>query len=203
MSNPLITKNKTVLSFSLLFFTVVSVSAPIKCWTNKDGIRECGDKIPPEYSQGASVKISKSGIIIAEDQAAKSLETIKKERKAVTLAEEAKKADQALLNTFSSVDDLILARDNKTDQINKEIILLESRIKKLSENLDKVKNRINAENSAVSNKGELEDNAERILSQIKESQEFIATKQNEKNNISNQFENDILRFQELITKDGP
>jgi len=200
MSRLMIIGNKTVFSFFLLFFTAGSISAPIKCWTNKDGIRECGNKIPPEYSQGASVQISKSGIVIAEDQAAKSLETIKEERKALSLAEESKKADQALLNTFSSVDDLILARDNKTDQINKEIILLESRMQKLTENLDKVKNRINAGSSTISSKGDLEENAERILSQIKESQDFIKTKQKEKNNISEQFGHDILRFQQLITK---
>ena len=25
--------------------------AGIKCWTNNDGVRECGNAVPPEYAQ--------------------------------------------------------------------------------------------------------------------------------------------------------
>jgi len=173
--------------------------ANIKCWTNEDGVRECGNKIPPKYSQGASVKISRSGVVIGEEEAAKSLETIRKEKQASIKAEESRKADQALLKTFSSTEDLILARDRKVEQIDKEIILLESRIIKLEENLQKVKHRIDAnEKEAIPDNSDLDENAQRILHQIKESQRFIKTKENERDNISLQFAKDIDRFNKLL-----
>ena len=89
-------------------------------------------------------KNCRGGVVIGEEAAAKSLETIRKEKEASIKAEESLKADQALLKTFSSTEDLILARDRKVDQIDQEIILLESRIIKLEENLQKVRLRIDA-----------------------------------------------------------
>ena len=186
-------------SFAIFFLTSDAVSSDIKCWTNREGIKECGNKIPPEYSQGASTEISKGGIVLREAQAAKSIEMIKKERIALSRAEEMRNADQVLLNTFASVSDLILARNSKTNQIDKEIRLLESRITKLDENYLKVKSRVSDDTGRenLSNNDQLKKSAELILSQIKEGQNFILTKQNEKKQISKQFETDILRFEEL------
>ncbi len=176
-----------------------TAGANIKCWTNEDGVKECGNKIPPEYSQGASVKISRGGVVIGEEAAAKSLETIRKEKEASIKAEESLKADQALLKTFSSTEDLILARDRKVDQIDQEIILLESRIIKLEENLQKVRLRIDAnEKEDIPGDEDLDKNAQLILRQIRESQQFIKTKEKEKNDISRQFAKDIDRFNKLI-----
>ena len=176
-----------------------TAGANIKCWTNEDGVRECGNKIPPEYSQGASVKISRGGVIIGEEEAAKSLETIRKEKAASIRAEESRKADQALLKTFSSTEDLILARNRKVEQIDKEIILLESRIMKLEENLQRVQIRIDAnEKEAIPDNSDLDENAQLIRHQIRESQQFIKIKEIERDDISLQFAKDIDRFNKLV-----
>ena len=85
------------------------------------------------------------------------------------------------------------------DQIDKEIILLESRIIKLEENLQKVKLRIDAnEKEAIPDNSDLDENFQLILNQIKESQRFIKTKENERDNISLQFAKDIDRFNKLL-----
>ena len=203
MEIKLVSRSKQGQLLASFIFLICCLANPawanIKCWTNKDGVRECGNKIPPEYSQGASVKISRSGVVIGEEEAAKSLETIRKEKEAAIKAEESRKADQALLKTFSSTEDLILARDRKVEQIDKEIILLESRIMKLEENLQKVKHRIDAnEKEAIPDNSDLDENFQLILNQIKESQRFIKTKENERDNISLQFANDIDRFNKLL-----
>ena len=178
---------------------VNAAGANIKCWTNEDGVKECGNKIPPEYSQGASVKISRGGVIIGEKEAAKSLETIRKEKEASIKAEESRKADQALLKTFSSTEDLILARNRKVEQIDKEIILLESRIMKLEENLQKVQLRIDAnEKEAIPDNSDLDENVQLIQHQIRESQQFIKIKEIERDDISLQFAQDIDRFNKLV-----
>ena len=85
-----------------------------------------------------------------------------------------------ILKTFSSTEDLILARNRKVEQIDKEIILLKSRIMKLEENLQKVKLRIDAnEKEAIPDNSDLDENFQLILNQIKESQRFIKTKEND------------------------
>ena len=85
------------------------------------------------------------------------------------------------------------------DQIDQEIILLESRIIKLEENLQKVRLRIDAnEKESLPGDDDLDENAQLILRQIRESQQFINTKENEKNDISLQFAKDIDRFNKLI-----
>lgn len=28
----------------------MQANAAIKCWTNNEGVRECGNRVPPEYS---------------------------------------------------------------------------------------------------------------------------------------------------------
>ena len=48
---------------------------------------------------------------------------------------------------------------------------------------------------------DLDKNAQLILRQIRESQQFIKTKENEKNDISLQFAKDIDRFNKLIKPD--
>ncbi len=193
-------KGQLLVPFIFISYCLANTAgANIKCWTNEDGVRECGNKIPPEYSQGASVKISRGGVIIGGEEAAKSLETIRKEKEASIKAEESRKADQALLKTFSSTEDLILARNRKVEQIDKEIILLESRIIKLEENLQKVKLRLDAnEKEAFPGNDDLDKNAQLILRQIRESQQFIKTKENERNDISLQFAKDIDRFNKLV-----
>ena len=48
--------NKKLLNL-IIFFILCEmilanhVSARMKCWENSEGIKECGDKIPPEYIQ--------------------------------------------------------------------------------------------------------------------------------------------------------
>ena len=35
----------------------------IKCWTNKEGFRECGYTVPPEYAQKGHQEIGKFGTV--------------------------------------------------------------------------------------------------------------------------------------------
>ena len=34
----------------------------IKCWTNSEGVRECGNTIPPEYAQKSHEEVSEQGV---------------------------------------------------------------------------------------------------------------------------------------------
>ena len=62
------------LKIFLLFIAIVLTNnaiARIKCWTNNEGNRECGDKIPPEYTQQGYKELDKSGLVREEKEKVK------------------------------------------------------------------------------------------------------------------------------------
>ena len=98
--------------------------AGIKCWTNSEGVRECGNAVPPEYAQGEHTEQSKGGLVVKKQTRSRTQEEVAAERERQAAAAEAKaaaaakaakraKADRVLLDTFSSEDDLVLARDGQ------------------------------------------------------------------------------------------
>ena len=54
----------------------------IKCWHNQDGVRECGNVVPPEYAQQGSETKDKFGVTIGATGRAKTLEELEAERAA-------------------------------------------------------------------------------------------------------------------------
>ena len=182
-------------------FFIFSSHSQIKCWRNSEGIKECGNKIPPEYSQKASTELNKSGVVINKLEAAKSIHVISEERRKTKELQKKIKADMTLLKTFSTKTDLILARESKTQQIDKEIQLIKSRIKVLLTNMESINSRISGSPAMVEKDLEsLKIDLQRIDKQISESQNFVSTKEQEKRIIEAQFEKDIIRFEELMTQ---
>ncbi len=74
--------NATVMRIALILVLVTGLSpsppahARIKCWTNKDDIRECGNVVPPEYSQKGHEELSDQGIVIDRKERAKTPEEL-------------------------------------------------------------------------------------------------------------------------------
>ena len=71
---------KQLLSTLLIVFTLsgltlsASVQARMKCWTNNEGIKECGDTVPPEFAQKGHQELGKGGIVREETERAKTPE---------------------------------------------------------------------------------------------------------------------------------
>ncbi|MGH8595639.1 MAG: hypothetical protein ACREXT_03150, partial [Gammaproteobacteria bacterium] len=65
-----------------LLLNGAGAAAGIKCWTNKDGVQECGNAVPPEYAQQGHQEKSLSGMTIRTQSRAKSPEEIASERQA-------------------------------------------------------------------------------------------------------------------------
>ena len=138
------------IAFLALAGNAMTVSAGIKCWTNKDGFRECGDRLPPEYARGGHEEISNSGVKIKVTERAKTPEELEEARRhAADLAERERVArvqaaeqlahDQVLLQTFATEEDLLLARDGKLAVIESRIKLAQNRVAKMETNLEQLK----------------------------------------------------------------
>ena len=67
-----------------------TVNAGIKCWKNHEGVRECGNVVPPEFAQEGHEEKSKSGRTIGAQGRAQSAEELAAEK-----AEQATKAAAA------------------------------------------------------------------------------------------------------------
>lgn len=180
-------------------------SAGIKCWTNKEGNTECGDTVPPEYSQQGHKEINKQGIVIDEKERALTEEEIEaRERQAAIEAEkkrameEQRRQDRILLQTFSTEEDIITARDDKLAAMEAQIKLAESRIEKLQADLDKrVKQAAAAERTGKEPSAALLDDIESLRRQIETNKEFISDTRAEQERIRAEAEADLKRFREL------
>ncbi|MEE9157189.1 MAG: hypothetical protein V3U60_02220 [Gammaproteobacteria bacterium] len=203
--------NATVMRIALILVLVTGLSpsppahARIKCWTNKDDIRECGNVVPPEYSQKGHEELSDQGIVVDRKERAKTPEELEEERRLAAIqAEEDRKArkkeiaDRVLLDTFASEDDLVLARDGKLAAIEQTIHVTESRIKKLQKSL----NEIMSMAAEMERRGKppadgTQNEIDAVRTQIAENRAYIKTLRKEQDAVRDAFESDLTRFKEL------
>ena len=137
-----------IISFTLITSMLIgNAHARMKCWTNSDGVKECGDKVPPEYTQKGYLELSKGGIVTDETDKVKTKEELKKEKlEADAIARQKEKEknkkslDKMLLETFNSIDEIELAKEEKLKALASTIKITRKRITKLQSQLDDIQN---------------------------------------------------------------
>ena len=161
--------------------------------------------MPPEFAQQGHDEVSSGGVTRESTRRAKSLEELKAEhaeakRKAAAemLEREQASKDRVLLDTFSSDDDMLLARDGQITHLESQVRLTESHINKLNDSLEALIQQA-ADHKRRSNKPseKLIGDIESLRQQIRDNQTFIETKLLEKTELLDKFETDIARFREL------
>ena len=186
-------------------FASLPAEAAIKCWKNTEGVRECGNSVPPEYAQQEHETKNSRGMTVETYGRAKSVEELAAERaqakiKGQKALEEKKRADldRVLLLTFASKDDLILTRDGQIAHLESQIRLTRGHIDKLEKNLDQMIERTaDVERRGETPSEEMVSNIKSVLGQVVENEEFIDTKRQEQEDIRQRFATDIERFKEL------
>lgn len=205
-----ITPDLITLGLIALSLMVLSLPAQarIKCWENSDGVMECGEKVPPEYSQKSHKEISNQGITLEESERARTEEErAEDERLAAIQAEEDRKKaeiekqDKILLDTYSNTDDIQMTSDGKIAALESTIKLANKRNEKIQANLDK--HTATAAAAELAGKQPPEDLLKDIQSlqrQIKNNNKFIADKQLEQEAIKKEYAYKIVHFLELTSK---
>ena len=179
--------------------------ARIKCWVNNEGIRECGETVPPEYAQKGHQEISTQGVVLKKKERAKTKEELAEAaRLAATAAEQKKiedekaKQDKILLDTFTSVADIETVRDDKLAVIESSITLTAKRNEKIQEDLDKrIQAAATAERSGNAPNEALLDDIKLLRSRIEKNRAFIEGKQMDKDAVKAEAKADIDRFKRL------
>jgi uncharacterized phage infection (PIP) family protein YhgE len=132
----------------------------------------------------------------AEEKRLAELE-VKKEK----MLEQRRIHDRSLLATYSSQEDMLLARDGKLASIESLIQLTKSRITSMQERLLQLSDEAaEYERSGKQLPASLQQQITNIREQLAKSTAFAADKQLEMKQISGQFEADIKRFAELTGK---
>jgi Txe/YoeB family toxin of Txe-Axe toxin-antitoxin module len=182
-----------------------SAQSTIKCWNNHEGVRECGNTVPPEFAQQGHETKSAAGVTVGRRQQAmtvEQLETERAERRAAMLAAEEKRReavkDQVLLDTFSSEDDMILARDGQISHLQSQVKITESHIDKLKKSLEElIQEAADHERRGKQPPEKLVADIGSLRAQIRDNAKFIETKEIERTDISAKFDRDIDRFRKL------
>jgi|GEM_PF-678871 len=193
----------------LLWLAPTPASADFKCWTNKEGVRECGNVVPPEYAQQGHEEISESGIKVTEVEGAKSEEELEAEHRRQEqekLAEEARARqltrDLVLLRTFTSEEELKLARDGKLAVIESRITLAENRSASLQANLEMLEEQAaQQERSGKGVQGKLAQDIEEVKRQLENNRAYVEARREDQDGLQAQFDADLTRFRALKSRE--
>jgi len=180
-------------------------TAGIKCWTNNEGVRECGNAVPPEYAQKSHDEVSKQGVTLRRSERAKTRDELRKAEAERLRREEQQrqtrvraKHDRVLLSTFTTEEDMTLTR-------NGQLVAIDTRIKhteRVVAGLEKKKRELEEqaakqERSGKAVSAELRDGIAAVDKRIAEHRDYIAKRHDEKVEINTRFETDLARYREL------
>lgn len=172
----------------------------IQCWTDKNGQRMCGDRVPPEYA-GQKRDVIKDGRVVETVKAARTPEEIAEEKRRKQEAEDAGRRadyDRALLETYRSAKDIESMRDERITMLDGRINAAE----KNSATTDKSLADLRARADKLAQEGKPVD--EKLAKQIKQYERdqrtnarSIERNRKERAAIEEKFNADLARYHEL------
>jgi len=212
------TKPSRILFLAILSTLAMPLSsvAAIKCWTNNEGVRECGNMVPPEYAQQESETINEQGITtdikeraptkeeleVRRQQQEAEAKRLEEQKRQQALEEKRRKEqeayDRVLLSTFLNEKELLNSRDRKLSAIDATIEITRISIDKLEENLGSEKTRAaNFERQGKPIPERSQEDIDSLQKQIDDKRNYIASKEREKQELIDKYAADLKRFREL------
>ncbi|MDZ7661794.1 hypothetical protein [Thiohalophilus sp.] len=186
-------------------FAPAAFAGTYKCWTNEDGVRECGQSVPPEYSQQRIEILNQQGVVIEVEEAARTQEELEQEKRTAEQRkleqeeeEEKRRQDHILLSTFTTERDLRMYYQDKGNSIQRLIDITRSSNQSRQEKLNELQKRAaNLDRRGESLPETLLKEMEQLKRQIANNEKFIADKQQELEQLDAEYETKLKRFREL------
>jgi len=174
-------------------------------WVDESGEIQYGDRVPPQYAttersvmndQGRTVKVYEAPKSPEEKAEARAL--VKQQAEERKIAEQHAVRDHSLLSTYSSEEDMLMVRDSKVASVETLIQLTDSRLASMQKRLNELTNdAAEFERSGKKLPEGLVNQMKNIKEQIEHNEDFLKIKQNEKEEITRKFDEDIKRYREL------
>lgn len=138
---------KSVISAAALFslFSLAVGAAEtdrVYKWVDENGQIHYGDSIPPEFSDLPKQVLNDHGITVDHLEGRKTEEQVAAEKRATDLAlqkELQQRADQALLQTYLTVDEIVMHRDRRIELFQAQSRVTELYLRNLERRLTKLK----------------------------------------------------------------
>ncbi|MGI9332768.1 MAG: hypothetical protein ACR2RL_06365 [Gammaproteobacteria bacterium] len=190
-----------------------TAAADYKCWTNRDGVRECGERVPPEYAQQGHETRNKQGIRIDQSGAAPDREELARLR-AEEAAREAERArlererrtqlveDDTLLALYTTEADLLRRRDAHLEGLRSR---LNHTGKVALANLQRKRYRLEEEAASFERSEreippELSTRLENNRGQIRQSESSLIAMSQELEDLISRYAKELKRFRELRSR---
>ncbi len=194
-------------------FLTISVSAfaqqrdgRIYSWVDEDGVVHYDDSIPAEYSELDREIVNEHGVTLEELEGRKTEEELAAEREAeeIQLARELQlRADQALLATYLSVEEIEMHRDRRIELFQAQTRVTELYLRNLQRELAKLERQA-SRYQPYSNDPDAEMIDQNLIDAINETRETIERHENnlqrfqaDEETMIARFDGDIQRFRNL------
>jgi hypothetical protein len=183
------------------------VSAKLYKWVDDEGITHYGEVVPPEYANKDKVELDKTGRVVKTDEVmtpekrrAKEQEDARK-RGEKQAAQDRQLRDRTLLNTYSNVKEIDLARSRSLQQIDARLNTIYSSIKSSKTDLSALQNEADG---YTKRKKDVPDSLKEDLSnaqaRLDKLNKDLLQPQSEKAAVESRYDADKARYMELTGK---
>ncbi len=198
-----------VATASILLLPLASAAAEqqkLYRWVDSNGVIHYGDYVPAEYADLEKQVLNEYGITVGVLHGRKTAEEIAEENRIADLRREEelqRRADEALLATYLSVDEIILHRNRRVELFQAQSRVTELYLRNMVRRMDELREEaINYQPYSEDPDAEIidPDLAEDILvtkATIKRHKENLARFREDEQNILARFDGDINRFKSL------
>ena len=205
----------TAWALLMLAVLLVAVSMPASAaklykWVDENGEVRYSDRLPPQQSGKKHQQLNSQGVVLSTQEKAKSSEELAAEAEAKRKqeAEEAEAArlkeiqdqqDRVLLLTYSSVEEIEHAREDRISVIDSVIRLIENSVASTQEKLDGLNKSAdrNYRSKNLEVPGGMAQKIEFLERKIANRNAQLASKLSDKAKINEKYDADLQRFQEL------
>ena len=184
------------------------VTAKMYKWVDDKGVTHYGETIPPEYAHRDREELNKAGrvvekkeVLTPEERHAKELEDIKKREDEEAVLEQ-KRRDKALLNTYSGVKEIDLARVRNLQQVEARLNSISSQLKMADDKLIGLQKE--ADGYAKTSKKippSLQDDLQESQARLTKLQQDLEKSMAEKAAVEARYDADKARYKELTGKE--
>jgi hypothetical protein len=200
-------KSKFIVALIVGVTFSLPAAAKLYKWVDDNGTTHYGETIPPEYADKDRSELNKSGRVIRteevltpEKRRAK-VEAEAKKREEEKVALEQQRHDKTLVNTYSSVKEIDLARGRSLQQIDARINVINSALKTANDNLIGLQKEAEGYNrSKKAIPSSLEEDLKDAQARLGKLQKDLEQPQNEKAAMEARYDADKARYMELTGK---
>jgi hypothetical protein len=178
-------------------------SKPTYMWVDKNGRKQYGDAVPPEYAQAEKRVLNKDGIETSRIGPPKTAEQLLEERRQNEAAQRKLQHDHFLVTTYNSVKDIERLRDERVDQLRAQVTAAQGYIATLDARLQALQQRAQQflpYNTAPNARRMPDDLAEQLVrgqSEASGQRKALDRKKKEMADVRAQFDADSVRFTQL------